>query len=238
MALVHELINSVNAEKIAEEIVEIFKTQANSDNVEYEFTIKEGTGKVSDNMANTFFYFDTDAGSSLDKFKKALFGDDLENVEENSEEEEELMTDVNVFLQSVCERMSNFHKKELQEVIRKVVLGDKAQTKDIPLNTIEILSIDMADFSSVPEPSKYLLKIQKMPGTEIDVDVVTIFVQKKEEEGQSIPATLALEKQAGNPTFENIMSLEKGRKFLNEVSLYIFIDYSFQTEENAVDIRI
>ncbi len=238
MALVHELISSRNAEKIAKEIIEIFRTQANSENVEYEFTIKEGTGKVSDDMANTFFYFDTDPGSSLDKFKKALFEDDLENVEENSEEEEELMTDVNVFLQSVCERMSSFHKEELQEVIRRVVLGNKAQTKDIPLNTIEILSIDMADFSSVPEPSKYLLKIQKIPGTEIDVDEVTIFVQKKEEEGQSIPSTLALEKQSGNPIFENIMSLEKGRKFLNEVSLYIFIDYSFQTEENSVDISI
>jgi hypothetical protein len=240
MAQVHELINSDNAEKIAEEIVEIFKAQADSETVEYEFTIKERTGAISDDMANTFFYFDTKEDSTLDNFKKALFNNDLAEIEENSEEEEQLMTDVNVFLQNICRRMSHFHKEDLQEVVRRVVLGNKAQTNTIPLNTIEILSIDMADFSSVPEPSKYLLKIQKMPGTEIDVDEITIYVQKKEEEGQSISATLAIEKQVGNPIFQNVMSLEKGRKFLNEVSLFIFVDYSFEEEkeENVVDIRI
>jgi len=241
MATVHELINEENTKKIAEEIVETFKSQASEKNVEYEFTIKKGTGKVSDNNANTFFYFDTDPDSTLDKFKKSLFGDDLKDIEESSEEEEELMTDVNVFLQSICERITIFHKEDIQEVIRRVVLGNKSEMESIPLGIIEILSIDMADFSSVPEPAKYLLRIQKMPGTEIDVDEVTIFVQRKEEEGQSIAATLTLEQQAGNPIFKNVMSLEKGRKFLNEISLYIYVDYSFSDEnlkEEVVDIKI
>ncbi len=241
MATVHKLINVENAEKIAEEIIETFKTQATQDNVEYEFTIKKETGDMSNNDANTFFYFDTDPDSTLDKFKKALFGDDLKDIEENSTEEEELMTDVNIFLQNICKKITVFHKKDLQEIIRKVVLGNKAKTDSIPLNTIEILSIDMADFSSVPEPAKYLLRVQKMPETEIDIDAVTIFVQEKEEEGQSIAATLALEQQVGNPIFKNIMSIEKGRKFLNEVSLYIYVDYSFNDEyskEKCVDIKI
>lgn len=240
MATVHELINTENAEKIAGEIVEIFKTQASKDNVEYEFTIKKETGTISDDNANTFFYFDTTPDSILDKFKKSLFGNDLKNIKEGSEEEEELMTEVNVFLQNICKRITNFHKKEIQEVIRRVVLGNKAETNSIPLDIIEILSIDMADFSSVPEPAKYLLRVQKKVGTEIDIDEVTIFAQNKEEEGQSFAATLALEQQAGNPIFKNVMSLEKGRKFLNEVSLYIYVDYSFKdqnTKEN-VDIEI
>ena len=241
MAKIHELINTENAEEIAAEIVDMFRTQASEDNVEYEFTIQKGTGKVSDNNANTFFYFDTAPGSVLDKFKKSLFEDDLKDIEENSEEEEELMTDVNTFLQNVCERITNFHKEEIQEVIRRVVLGNKVNMDSIPLDIIEILSIDMADFSSVPEPSKYLLRIQKILGTDIDVDEITIFVQKKEEEGQNIAATLALEQQSGNPIFKNVMSLEKGRKFLNEVSLFIYVDYSFSDEnlkENIVDIKI
>ena len=241
MAKVHNIMNTKNAEEIAAEIVDIFKTQANSENVEYEFTIKEKTGQISSNVANTFFYFDTIPNSALDEFKKSLFAEDLEDIKEGSKEEEDLITNINIFLQKVCKIISSNYKKDIQNIIREVVLGNKADAESIPLDKIDILSIDIADFSSVPEAHKYLLKIQKKEGTEIDVDEITVFVQNKEEKGQNIQDTLSMEKLAGNPIFENVKTIEKGRKFLNEISLFIFVDYSFNSDlptENIVDASI
>lgn len=45
--------------KIAKEIVEIFQTEADKDNIDYSFTIKKDTGKVDDKVSNTYFIFDT-----------------------------------------------------------------------------------------------------------------------------------------------------------------------------------
>jgi len=33
------------------------------------------------------------------------------------------------------------------------------------------------------------------------------------------------------PMFKNVISIEKGRKFLNEISIYFFVDYSLKNEK-------
>jgi len=231
MKKIYELMTKENTNKITQEIITTFINEANRDNVEYEWTIKEGTGRVSSRNSNTFFYFDTKGGTVLEDFKKALFDEDLNDMKEGSEEEKELMNDVNIFLQKICKNITEFHYEDLKTIIRKVVLGNRSDEEAIPLNTIEILSIDIADYTSIPEPAKYLLKIGKKPDTDIDTDKVTQFIQEKEEETeQDIDTILSIEKQAGNQLFKNIISLEKGRKFLNEVIIYLFVDYSLAKE--------
>ena len=231
MKKIYDLMTKENCNKITQEIIITFIKEANQHNVDYEWTIKEGTGKVSNRQSNTFFYFDTKENTALDNFKKALFNEDLADIEEGSKEEQELMDDVNIFLQKICKNITEFHFNDLREVIRKVVLGNKSDLHAIPLDDIQILSIDIADFSSVPEPSKYLLRIGKRPDTDIDTGKITQFVQEKEEEtGEDINTIVEIEKQAGNLLFKDILTIEKGRKYLNEISLYMFVDYSLAEE--------
>ena len=231
MKKIYELMTKKNCNLITKEIITTFINEADQHNVDYEWTIKEGTGKVSSRNSNTFFYFDTKENTALDNFKKALFNEDLADIKEGSKEEQELMDDVNIFLQKICKNITEFHFEDLREIIRKVVLGNKSDLNAIPLDNIQILSIDIADFSSIPEPSKYLLRIGLKPDTNINTGKITQFIQEKEEEtGEDIDTIVEIEKKAGNLLFKDVLSIEKGRKYLNEISLYMFVDYSLAEE--------
>jgi hypothetical protein len=212
---------------LSNEIIDIFKTQANKDNVEYNFVIDGSNKKLKGEDANTSFVFDTNGQTSLHDFKKALFEDDLKNIKEESEEEETLMEDVRTFLLKVCKEMTDKYNEEIKKVIYKVVLGNKHGKDKVPLNTIQVVTIDIADYSSIPESYKYILRIGKKPETEIDVDEIIKFVQDREEStGMRIKDILTIEQKSGNPMFENVVSIEPTNKFLNEISIYFFVDYS------------
>ena len=128
---------------------------------------------------------------------------------------------------------SKDYKKDIQETIRRVVLGDKYNKDQVPLKDIEMISIDVADYSSVPESFKYILRIGKIPGTEIDTDEIIKFVQNRQElTGMDIDSVFSIEKQAGNPLFKNVLIIEPTRKFLNEISIYFFVDYAITVPEN------
>jgi len=216
---------------LAKEIVETFQTDANKDNVEYSFTLDGTSKKVKGDEANTYFAFDTKGETCIDEFKKLLFDKDLEDIEKDSPEEVKLMEDVRIFLFKICQEITYKYKENLQETIRRVVLGDKHSSETVPLDNIEVISIDVADYSSVPESCKYLLRIGRVPGTEIDSDDVIKFVQNRQEvTGMDIDTVFSIEKQAGNPLFKNVMVIEATRKFLNEIIIYFFIDYSLSEE--------
>jgi len=213
--------------KLAEELVMIFKKQANDKNIEYNFTIDGETKKTKSEEANTYFCFDTTEGTLIDKFKKALFDKDLKKIEEESEEERILLNDVRNFLLKICNYITKNYKNDLEETIRKVVLGGRFTEKQVPLKIIEVVSIDIADYSSILDSHKYILRIGKEPGSEINTDEVIKFVQEREEKtGIDIENILIIEKKAGNPLFEKVVSIEQTRKFLNEISLYFYVDYT------------
>lgn len=220
-----------NAEKyapdIAKEIVETFVSDANEDSIDYSFTISRKTGQIDTEEPNTFFVFDTIEKTILDDFKKALFDEDLSEIQEESKEEKKLMTDVREFLLKVCDIMTKKYRNKLKETIRRVILGNKVDEKQVPLDSIKVISMDLADYSSVPESSKYMLKIGKIPGSDINTDEVIIFIQNRQEKtGMDIDTIFSIEKKAGNPLFKNIEAIILGKKFLNEISIYFFIDYS------------
>ena len=221
-----------NTSLIAEEIAEEFSNNAQDDNTDYSFTISRESGKMSNNSANTFFVFDTKENTYLDKFKKALFDEDLKDIEENSEEEKELMTDIREYMVKIGKAITEEHGEKMKETVRRVILGNKVDKTVAPINDIEIISIDVADYTSIPESFKYLLRIGKKPDTECDTDEIIKFIQNREEEtGMKIEDIFNLEKQAGNPLFDNIIGITKGRKYLSEISLCMFVDYSLTIEE-------
>ena len=222
---------------IAKEIVETFENEANGENVEYSYTIDGPTKKIKNKDANTYFVFDTAGETCLDDFKKLLFHEDLADIEEGSKEEEKLMEDVRGFLFKVCNEITKEYKTELQKTIRRVVLGGKYSEEKVPLKEIEMISIDVADYSSVPESFKYILRIGKVPGTETDTDEIIQFVQNRQEKtGMDIDSIFSIEKQAGNPLFENVLVVEPTRKFLNEISIYFFVDYTITMLEEEKEI--
>jgi len=223
---------------IAKEIVETFEEEANGENVEYSYTIDGETKKVKEKDANTYFVFDTVEETCIDNFKKLLFDKDLEHIEEGSAEEELLMEDVRNFLFEVCKYITSEYKSDIQNTIRRVVLGGKYDEEKVPLKDVEMISIDVADFSSVPESFKYILRIGKIPGTEIETDEIIKFVQNRQEvTGMDIDSIFSIEKQAGNPLFKNVMVIEPTRKFLNEISIYFFVDYTVVITDEEEEAR-
>lgn len=224
---------------ITKEIIETFENEANGENVEYSYTIDGVTKKIKERDANTFFVFDTAGETCLDDFKKLLFNEDLADIKEGSKEEEALMEDVRGFLFKICKKMTTDYKSNIQKIIRRVVLGGKYKEEKVPLENIEVISIDVADYTSVPEAFKYILRIGKIPGSEIDTDDIIKFVQDRQElTGMDIDSVFSIEKQAGNPLFKNVLVVEPTRKFLNEISIYFFVDYTVMvTDEEKEEIK-
>lgn len=223
------------ASLISKEIMKQLEEEAGPENIEYSFTISRTSGKISNKDPNTFFVFDTKDGTEINNFKKALFAKDLADIQKDSPEEQEIMEKIRNFIVKICKNITENYKDKLKDIIRKAVLDNRVGEETTPLKEIEIVNIDIADFSSVPESSKYLLKIGKKPGAHIDTDYVVEYIQDKQEEtGKSIKEIVDTEKMCGNPQFEDIISVEKGRKYLNDITLFMFVDYSLNLEEENV----
>ena len=233
---IYKYLNNIEeyAPTMAKEIVETFVNEANDDNVDYSFTINRATGQVYDEEMepNTYFVFDTVEDTVIDGFKKALFDKDLSSIEEHSKEEEKLMEDVRSFLLKVCDVLTMDYFSQMQETIRRVVLGNKVDKKRVPLSSIDVVSIDLADYTSIPESSRYLLKIGKAPGSDINTDEVIKLIQDRQEKtGMDIDTVFSIEKKSGNPIMKNVEAVILGKKFLNEISVYLFVDYSVVPDE-------
>ena len=209
--------------EIAKEVAEAFKTKATKDNVEYSFDISQGM--ITNKNANTQFSFDPDPDSKLNLLKKALFADDLAHIEQGSKEEDELMDKVTEFIRGVCAEINFSYEDVLQDVIRNVVLPN-SKSIDIPLETIEILSLDIADYDSVPDPEKYMLRVGKVPDSNIETSKVVMFIHNRQEDTGKTVQEIFEEEKLANPLFEFITSVEIGEKFLYDINVILFIDYS------------
>ena len=229
------LENEDNINIIAEEVSNAFATQATVDNVDYSFDIAKGSGKMKSKQPNTSFYFDTTGGTSLDYLKKALFDEDLAHIRVGSEEETTLMTNVIAFLTKVGNRIGEENKDIVEQMIRDVVLPS-SNKESLPLDEVEIISIDIADYSSIPESNKYFLKIGKLPDTAIDTEAVVAYINEQQEEtGKDIQIILEEEKEQNNPLFHNVIELELGRKYLYDINITLFANYSLSKMPPKID---
>jgi len=236
---IYKYLNNIEkyAPIMAKEIVDTFVERANEENVDYSFTVSRETGRIYDDdmEPNTYFVFDTEVDTVLDSFKKSLFDEDLQSIEEHSEAEEHLMADVRNFLLKVCDVIGKDYIYQVRETIRRVVLGNKHEEGRVPLNLINVVSIDLADYSSIPESSRYLLKIGKVPNSDINTDeVIKVIQDRQEKTGMDIDTVFSIEKKSGNPIFKNVEAIILGKKFLNEISIYMYVDYSV-IPENPMD---
>ena len=219
------LENKETIKNIASDIIEILEKDITKDNIDYSFDIAKGTGKLKSREPNTSFFFDSQYDTPLEGFKKALFNEDLQDIAQESEEEKRLMEKVGEFLKTIAAEINLNYKEKLQDVIRKNILPS-SKKEDIPLDEITIISIDVADFSSVPEPSKYMLKIGKFIDSPLKTDEIIQFVHKEQERTDKTVEEIFNEEKDINPLFKNVASLEIGKKFLYDITITLFIDYS------------
>lgn len=209
---------------LTDDIVDAFKTKMDKDSIDYSFDIAKGTGKIKVVEQNTFFSFDTEEGSTLEKFKKSLFNDDLEGLTQN--QENMLVEDVSEFLKEVSAKIIEEHEQDIKDCLRKNIMP-KSKPEDFPFDPIVITSIDIADFSSFAEPQKHLIRIGKKPGAFINTDVVITYVQNRQEEtGMTPNEVLAEAHEERNPIFNEITDIEQGDKYLYDIAISMFVDYS------------
>ncbi len=215
-----------NVFKLSDEIASDFINKACKENLNFSFDIAKGTGKLKTRQPNTFLCYDPDPGGFTHQFKKALHHEDLKDLEENSEEEKKLVKDINEFIKKVAEEIISGYSLSIRETIRKIVLP-KSNEKMIPLSKIEIITIDIADYDSIPEPAKYLLKVGKQANTMVDTGEVTKLIHERQEEtGQTVEEVFELEKRKESRLFKNVLAVELGERYLYDVSLTLFVDYS------------
>jgi len=214
------------AQIMAKELVDVFVAYANKENVEYDFELAKGTGRLKDDNPNTVFSYDPSKKSNIHKFKTALFHKDLEDIKENSKEEQQLIKNVHAFLDKVKEIINTNNIPEIREKIRKVVLPT-SQSEDIPMNKIRLMSIEVIDYSSIPEASKYLMRIGKAPDSQVNTEAIIQYINAcQEKSSQSVEEIFEGEKAANNPLFNNVVSVELGKKYIFEVTMVFYVDYS------------
>ena len=223
---IYKLLNdSESVYKFSNEIANSFINKACKENIEFNFDIAKGTGKLKTKSANTSFCYDPDPGDFVYRFKKALYNEDLKDIAINSEEEKELMEAVSKFIKEVSKEIMNGYSLSIRNKIREIVLPKSSETT-IPLEDIEILTIDIADYDSIPDPAKYLLKVGKKPNTDINIDKITTFVHERQEKtGQTLAEIFELEKRK-NILFKNVLTLERGSRYLHDIFITFFVDYS------------
>ena len=214
--------------ELADDIIEAFRTKMSKETIDYSFDIAKGTGKIKVVEPNTFFSFDSIQGSTLDKFKKELFNDDLEGL--TQDQENMLVEDVSEFLKEVASMIMEKYETDVRDNLRKSIMPGSS-SKDFPFERIFITSIDVADWSSIPEPQKYLLRIGKKPGAFINTDVVINYVQSRQEDtGMTIEEIFEAEKEENNPLFKDIVDISQGDKYLYDINVTMFVDYSLAEE--------
>ena len=216
-----------NIDLLAKDIFNLFYKKASSKTIEYNFDIKKGTGQIKEKKANTFFYCDIESNTTLFNFKKLLFNIDLKDI--TKEEDDILVRDTNEFLNKVKDRIIEAYCDKIREKIREVVLPE-SKTENIPLTVIQIMDMHVMDYSSIPESAKHLVMIGVHNDQEINNEErnkAIAYVQNKQEEtGEDVETIFEIEKKMNNPLLEKIVSMKQKEKYLYELHVNFFVDYS------------
>lgn len=186
--------------------------------VDFQFDLSKGMMQGAD--ANTYFAFDIEQKGILYDFFKAIHADEIDD-------EEETIKKLNDFINSICKDLSNAYSVTLQEVVRNRVLPDSKEWI-IPLDNIEIIAIEMVDYSSVEDDDKYTMKIAKYPDKDVNMEAIynKIAAIKEENPDKTSAQIVREQKENGDPDFEGIYKVVRGDKYLWDISISMFVDYS------------
>lgn len=206
---------------LSKDIIKIFTETANARNLVCDFVVSRETGKIKERKANTSFEIDIPENTLLYQLKEALYSQDLDTEDDEQAIDYELK--INEFFVKIGRNITEKYHNEIEETIRRILLSD-SEKKNIPLDEIVVESIEISDWSSIPEANKYLLRIGKTQLCEMDTPEIVEKIQNIQEEKGYKSAEEAFEQEKDN--FVGVESITTIGKFLYELTIDFFVDYS------------
>lgn len=218
---------------IAQEIVDLFVTQSDKDNLNCDFLVSRVTGQIKEHNVNTNFVTDIPNSTLMSELKMSLFDNDLEA--EDDEQVVETEKHIQEWMGQLGDYISDNFQQELEDTIRRILLPDSHKSM-IPLDNIRVEIIEIADWSSVPEPSKYTLRIGKLPKCMASTPDIVKAIQELQEKHNYLTAEAAFEVERSLHTvFQNVISIETIDKYLFEFTMEMFVDYSIAKTPPRLD---
>lgn len=219
-------------EQLASDLVDVFES-GTSDNFDYSYDVSKIDGQMKQDIdenglvkANTIFFADCKKETKLNDFKKSLFDEELLGITE--EQEIQLQKETEELSKKISSVISLKYKDRIRNHIRKVILpASQDRIENFPLERIEILGLEIIDYSSIPEYGKRVIKIFKKPKTIVATEQALEYIfDISDKTGETCEQIFKNEKET-NPLFQNITDIEFGKKYLFEINISLLIDYSY-----------
>jgi len=216
-----EFLNPETSSKIAREFVDhLLRFVSNPDeagSVDFDYDISGG--KIKSRDTNTWISFNLDPDTEALAFIKAMYARELEGDEHQK---------IEAFINAIAQGIPVVYEEEVRKAVRAACLAG-SDPKAIPLETIKITFIEMVDYSAFDDDA--LMKIHKEPGASTDIaNVMKYLTNQAEEEGLSKFVIAEREIENGNELFSGITSIAPAEKYLWDVSMSMFVDYSLSDD--------
>ncbi len=188
--------------------------------IDHNFVLEKG--KVEGDDANTNFVFDLPRNSEAYAFLKAMYA---EEVEEDDDEK------IIEFVKEVCVRLTDEHAPVIRNTIRSKVIGDTPE-EVVPIKRLEVMAVELVDYSAVDEDDKYVMKFHKMPGVPVNMQALMAFIMnaKENDDRKTTAQVIDEERLKGNKLFEGMLGVDRADKYLWDVNIVLYADYSFSDE--------
>ena len=197
---------------------------------DFEFELAKEDGQIKSSDANTFLSFDLNEHSVAKKFLKAMYAEELTDDE---------VRELNAFVALVTNRITQSYSLRLREIIRKVVLPG-SQEESIPLDEITVKDIELTDYSAVCADDRHLMKYVKSPSAHLNMKAISDYIMSEsnrlniDEDGNDVPLESAISSfqiahgaiQQKHPLFAGVLDVEKGDRYIWDVAIAFFVDYS------------
>ena len=219
-----EYLNDSFLKEISDIIKGCLKDNPPASKWDYKFDLV--SGKIASKQPNTWFMFDAkDGGDNLVEFTKALYDRELT-------EEENIA--INSFMSKIAlSLMDSSNCQNLRDQIRKSVMPH-SDPRFFPLQEIYVESIDVVDFAGIKDEHKHLVKWKKMPGYSLNIKKITEYINNLEnKDSTSIVDIVKHEIQNANPLFEGVLGVEVGDKYLFDINISFFVDYSPENRDEV-----
>jgi len=208
------LLNDKNVKYIAEYIVnsigdleEVFEQS-----LDYEFDLKGGQ-VIGKDIANTFYNFDTNDETVLNKIVSYM------NLLTDKEVKDRIES-FDRFRKDVGEYIENNLKIKLEEKIRKHILNNSSKEL-FPLRSINILDFELSDKPEID----YVIVVQKNAPPGVETPPVSQELIELSKTGRDFKDIIAEKKASGDPKYRYVSGAYK-KKYWYEVRLNMYVDYS------------
>lgn len=219
-----EYLSDSYLKDISDAVKRCLKDNPKGSKWDYKFDLV--SGKIASKQANTWFMFDAkDGGELLVEFTKALYSRDLNEEEDMAISE--FMSNIALSL------MDSSNCQNLRDQIRKSVMP-QSDPRFFPLKEIYVEAIDIIDFAGIRDEHKHLIRWKKIPGYHLNIKKITEYINNEfDNDSVSIKDIVNQEIINANPLFDGVLGVEIGDKYLFDINISFFVDYSPENRDEV-----